>query len=182
MRHGRSKANEAGRIVSDPAEGTINWGLAPAGRDQVRSCSLKARETVLLNSDTIIITSDFLRASESASIAAEVLKAETPINEIRLRERFFGDYDGTEDSNYAKVWSSDEGNDYNKDRGVESPREVQDRIALLLADLEKQYRDHTILLVSHGDALQIAQTWFEGKPAHVHRSLQHLKTGEIRSI
>mmetsp|Transcript_101209 Transcript_101209/g.326136 ORF Transcript_101209/g.326136 Transcript_101209/m.326136 type:complete len:81 (-) Transcript_101209:64-306(-) len=39
-----------------------------------------------------------------------------------------------------------------------------------------------VVLVSHGDALQLLQTAFQGSPAGVHRSLPHLNPAELREL
>jgi probable phosphoglycerate mutase len=179
MRHGRSLANEEGLIVSSPLNGLTGYGLAGKGREQIRS-SLEAQ--TLLDSDTLIVASDFLRTRESAALAAEILKT-APIRTCEeLRERNFGDFELKKDENYGKVWASDEGNDGNKEHNVESPREVQARFRSAIARFESEYGNRTILLISHGDLLQIAQTWFEGTPPCRHRSLSHLETAEIRAL
>ena len=161
LRHGRSEANEAGLIVSHPEEGTKKWGLTPEGRRQVE----KGVERSPLGGNALIVTSDFVRARETAALASRVLGCAEPEEDSRLRERYFGSYDGKDDSHYALVWEEDEKDGDNKREGVESPREVAARIASLVAELEDRYAGRDIILVSHGDALQIGQAWFEGKEA-----------------
>lgn len=179
MRHGRSLANEKGLIVSSPRNGLTGYGLARRGREQIRS-SLESQ--AVLGSDTLIIASDFLRTRESAALAAEILKA-APIRTCEeLRERNFGDFELSGDENYKRVWTGDEGNDGNKGYGVESPEEVQIRFRRCIGRMETEYAGRTLLLISHGDLLQIAQTWFEGAPPCRHRSLGHLETAEIRAL
>ncbi len=67
-----------------------------------------------------------------------------------------------------------------KEEGVESPREVRQRFLNFLEACEARHRGRQILLISHGDLLQIALTWVEGVPPGRHRSLRHLETAEIR--
>jgi hypothetical protein len=52
----------------------------------------------------------------------------------------------------------------------------------LIVGLEQRFVDTILLLVSHGDALQILQTAFAGRDASEHRQLQHLQTAEIRPL
>jgi broad specificity phosphatase PhoE len=182
MRHGHSLANESGKILSNPKIGTKGWGLTEKGRKQIKEGVKKAIASGLLDKSVIVYSSDFSRAWESAVLAAELLGAPSPQKDIRLRERFFGDYEQTSDSNYEKVWAMDKENGANTQEGVESPDHVQGRIMTLIADLEERHKDCSILLVSHGDALQIGQTWFEGRLACQHRLLNHLETGEIRRV
>ena len=48
--------------------------------------------------------------------------------------------------------------------------------------LLEEYKGKKILLVSHGDVLQILHTYFSGKPANHHRLIPHLETAEIREL
>ena len=56
------------------------------------------------------------------------------------------------------------------------------RVTSLVADYESSHRGATLLLVSHGDALQLLQTAFRKQDASRHRSLEHLETAEIRLL
>ncbi len=179
MRHGLSEANIEGLIISDPEVGTKKYGLTPQGRGVVRQ-ALSSRE---LDSQTIIYSSDFLRTQETAWEASRLLESNAPILTEALRERFFGDFDGGPDTHYAEIWEKDESlhND-NTWKNVESPQSVRQRTEALIHQLEKDYQGEKILLISHGDALQILQTFFEDVEPWTHRSLDHLHTGEIRKM
>ena len=179
MRHGRSLANEQGLIVSDPRNGLTGYGLAEKGKGQIRR-SLNTQTA--LGPDTLIIASDFLRTRESAALAAEILETEPVQTCQELRERNFGEFELCSDENYKRVWAGDEGNDSNTEHGVESPEEVQSRFRSCIARLESEYEGRTLLLISHGDLLQIAQTWFEETAPCRHRSLTHLETAELRAL
>jgi probable phosphoglycerate mutase len=179
MRHGKSEANKQGIIVSHYTNGLENYGLTREGEEQIR---LSLKKQSVMDSSTIIISSDFLRARETAELAARELGTRPPRTTHLLRERYFGRYELREELYYKMVWQLDEENDRNKDYGVESPEEVQERIRLLIRQMEEEYRNGKILLISHGDPLQITQTLMEGLPAGLHRSMEHLETGEIREL
>ncbi|MDC7235685.1 MAG: histidine phosphatase family protein [Spirochaetales bacterium] len=177
MRHGRSLANEEGIIISDPSNGCSAYGLAPAGRRQI-SDTLKS--CPYLGPETLIYCSDFLRTRESAELAASLLGTEPPRASESLRERNFGQYEKTADVHYREVWEKDAMSGQNKDRDVESPDEVRSRFLSFLSELEQNHSGKKILLISHGDILQIALTWPEGIEAKDHRLQKHLETAEIR--
>jgi broad specificity phosphatase PhoE len=179
MRHGRSLANEEGLIISHYDNGADHYGLSETGREQIRNI---LQEQSLLNRETLILSSDFLRTRETAQVAAEILGALPPESSPLLRERSFGDYEKTEDRHYSLVWMEDVKNDKNRAMNVESPREVQMRFRSFIEEMEKRFDKKQILIVSHGDILQIALTWLEGIPPGQHRSLKHLETGEIRPL
>src|SRR4051794_13637035 len=182
MRHGKSVANEQGLIVSDPAQGVPGFGLAEEGRQQVRQAVDAARRQEILDASTLIVASDFARARETALIARDILGAPDVILTPKLRERYFGAWDGQSTSNYQHVWDDDRRDPAGRAHGVESTLEVLARTTSLIRDLEAAYKETTILLVSHGDALQILQTAFERVPASQHRELAHLETAEIREL
>lgn len=177
MRHGRSLANEAGIIISKPVNGCNGYGLAEKGREQIRE-SLK--NCSCLGPDTLIYCSDFLRTVETAALTSEILNAAAPCPSELLRERNFGEYEKSDDSNYSRVWEKDILDGNNKHMSVESPEEVRERFLSFISGIEDQFTGKEILIVSHGDILQIALTWPEGAAPRDHRSQNHLETAEIR--
>lgn len=180
MRHGHSLANQQGIIVSHPENGVSGFGLSKRGESQV---STAISPDSLLNTNTMIISSDFKRARESAEVIYKILNCETAIrSDVRLRERNFGSLELSDDDNYARVWNKDESNPDNQLLGVESPNQVMRRVSALIAEYETDFSGKTLLLVSHGDALQILQTAFQKQDASRHRSQQHLETAEIRPL
>ncbi len=180
MRHGHSLANQQGIIVSHPGNGCSEFGLSERGRTQVRE---SLRQDDLLDSNTIIVSSDFRRAFESARIAHETLNCESPLqSDIRLRERNFGELELGPDSAYDDVWQQDEREPDGEYKAVESVNQVMARVTELIDDCEQRYAGQSLLLVSHGDALQILQTAFARRDASFHRQLEHLQTAEIRPL
>jgi broad specificity phosphatase PhoE len=178
MRHGQSQANVAGIIVSSiDADQRGDYGLSGTGQEQVRA----AARGGALPAGTLICSSDFARARQTAQIVRDCLGAAPVQLEPALRERFFGDFDGGPASRYAEVWAADADGTATR-AGVEPPSAVLARAAALVAALERRYRDRDILLVSHGDTLQILQAGFAGLDPARHRTLPHLAVAEIRPL
>jgi probable phosphoglycerate mutase len=182
MRHGKSLANDEELIVSHPDQAVPGYGLSEDGRRQVATAVTLARQLGILDHRTLVVASDFARARESAEIAAGILGTQDVILTPKLRERYFGTWDGQHHSSYERVWSDDAFDGAHKHNEVESTQEVLDRATSLIAGLEREHSGRTILLVSHGDVLQILQTAFERLPSGSHRLLPHLETGEIRKL
>lgn len=178
MRHGQSEANVAGLIVSDPAVGCDRYGLTPDGRQQV----LAAVRGFSNAPPTRVVCSDFLRARQTAELAAQGFGLADPICDIGLRERYFGRWEGLSDNSYPPIWADDQREVIRQDSGVETVDAVQRRGLAVLARLEQAYSGETLLLVSHGDLLQILQTAFAGVPASEHRGLPHHQTAEIKPL
>jgi probable phosphoglycerate mutase len=178
MRHGQSKANAAGIIVSriETDQGG-DYGLTDAGRDQ----ALTAAQASGLPADTLICSSDFARARQTAELVRACLGAGDVLVAGELRERSFGRWEGTPAANYQQVWAADQAGPAPAD-GVAPAAAVLARAAALVAALEARYAGREVLLVSHGDTLQILQAGFAGVDPARHRQLPHLATAEIRRL
>ncbi|MGD0561026.1 MAG: histidine phosphatase family protein [Streptosporangiaceae bacterium] len=177
MRHAQSKANTAGIIVSRiENDRRGDYGLTEHGRQQ----ALAAARGCGLPEDTIICSSDFARARQTADVVRAYLGGPEIIIAEALRERCFGHWEGSATSNYARVWAADETGQAGDD--VEPAAAVLDRVTAFVAELDGRHRGRDILLVSHGDTLQILQAGFLRVDPSRHRSLPHLATAEIRQL
>jgi len=178
MRHGESLANVADKIISSPHNGCAGFGLSSLGREQAL---LSARQSEL-GPETRVICSDFLRTRETAEIAAEALGCPPPSLDVRLRERFFGPWEGSSTANYHPVWLRDEQNPTDPGEGVETAAALTSRLTEVIASLEESSRDQCFLLVSHGDPLRFLQLWAWQRPLQAHQSLAHFTPAEIREL
>ena len=180
MRHGESLANQQNLIVSTAKNGVDNYGLSPLGKQQAENSITLDN---VLQFSVQIISSDFKRAKETAEISHALLKStNTLILDERLRERDFGDFELTENSNYQKVWDNDAISSAHTIDNAESADAVMDRATSLIQSLEADYNNTVFLLVAHGDTLQILQAAFLKHPASKQRELPHLETAEIRAL
>jgi broad specificity phosphatase PhoE len=180
MRHGHSLANLQGLIVSHFENAGDEFGLSEKGRLQVLE---SVQRDTWLNSATVIVSSDFKRTRESAEIVRQFFKTPFSVRfDPRLRERNFGELELTADSGYAGIWREDEKNPDHQLSAVESANQVMARVTELVLCYESELSAATLLLVSHGDALQILQTAFCQQDAARHRQQQHLETAEIRQL
>jgi probable phosphoglycerate mutase len=133
------------------------------------------------------------------------------ILETKLRERYFGTLNGGPDTKYQDVWDIDITNPDHTMYDVESANSVLERTTRLICDLDdmlssslsttstssssstlendhesdgkKKKKKWKVILVAHGDVLQILQTGFLlHEDASKHRSLDHLETATIRKL
>ena len=177
MRHGQSKANVENVIVScidNDRRG--DYGLTDLGRRQV----LAAAAGSALSSDTVICCSGFARAVQTAQIVSTALRAADAMISEALRERCFGDWEGMTCDNYVTVWAADQASPDHSERHVESASAVLARATAFIVALEQRYSGRDILLVSHGDTLQILQAGFLGMNPGQHRDLPPVEPAEIR--
>ena len=178
LRHGESEANLAGIVLSDPAAGTAGWGLTERGRVQVQA-SIAACG---LSDSTRIVSSDFRRALETAELARDGLGAAGIELRVELRERAFGTWEGQSNDAYEQVWALDARDPSHRAHGVESVRCVLERLLRLLDELEASPSGQAILLVAHGDPLQILQTALLGFEPSTHREREPWRPGELRAL
>lgn len=175
LRHGESEANTLGIIVSLPINGLRRYGLTVAGAAQVAaSC-----DQTDLGLPIIIVSSDFKRTIETAQIAAHHYKTSYSTSPL-LRERNFAAFELQSNDNYAKVWSNDAHSTVSP--GTETTNSVAKRCSKLIDELENKYSNSSVLIVSHGDTLQIMQCVLQGMPPAKHRSIRHFNPGELRRL
>ena len=182
LRHGWSKANEAGIIVSRIDSGArLEYGLHATGREQARAAG-DAFKAIVQTRPVTILASDFSRTFETAKEVAAAVNADVEA-EPALRERDFGDFELGPNTAYDQVWARDAVDATHTDNQVEAAAAVLSRAAGAVRRVEESAREgHAVLLVSHGDCLQILQTAFAGVDVSAHRSLPHLETCELRRL
>ncbi len=179
FRHGESQANVEGVIVSNPDVGTVKYGLSEEGRRQV-----VANSRLLLDQirDAVIVSSDFRRTIETAEIIRGVLGVDGVRLDTRLRERFFGEWDGACYLHYADTWKKDEVDPEQEMDGAESANAVRRRMVDVVQDLDEAFADRDVVLVSHGDPLRMLQTAFKGLETKLNRTIPYFDTGGWRLL
>lgn len=179
MRHGQSIANLQSIIVSAPENAINGYGLTATGCDQVTQAALETD----LGRDTLIVTSDYKRALETAQIMQRAIGSVHPLTvDTNLRERYFGNYELQSDRNYEQVWMGDGSCRQEVLEEVETVEETLTRALKSILSLESEHNGKTILLVGHGDVMQILLAHHNNiKPKH-HRSLRSLGNADIRPL
>ncbi|MDZ7853077.1 MAG: histidine phosphatase family protein [Halomonas sp.] len=174
MRHGHSQANQQGLIISSPQRGLAGFGLSAIGREQI--------DGLLADwcwaTPSRILHSDFRRTTETAERVAQHFGLSLEA-EPRLRERHFGAFEGDGDERYHEIWARDARDPAHRHAGVEAVAEVAARMTGLIVELEQHHAGETILLVSHGDPLQILLTALEGGELNRHREREPLAPASI---
>ncbi len=171
-------ANVKGIIVSSPEHGIDAYGLTDKGKHQAREA---IKGWPVLDASTRIVASDFLRTRQTAQEVRDLLQCNTAVEHSSLiRERFFGTWELTSDKNYGKVWADDR--NMTTRHQVEPVEQVLSRALACIAGLEACHEKKSILLVSHGDTLQILITHFLGWPPTRHREVDPMTVAQIRSL
>jgi len=195
LRHGQSLANVEGIISSSPDVAVHSHGLSLLGWEQAEAAGEDVfQRACRLGAGVALVCSDFKRAKETAqavhkrvrAAGMQIWPAEDVALEVLLRERDFGELDGTGTDGYDRVWALDAHDAHHTSYGVESVIAVRERVRQLLLRLSEEPSfdtgDWMVILVAHGDVLQIAQTLFAEIPGEQHRTLDHLETATLRQL
>ncbi|MCL7044447.1 hypothetical protein MKW94_020453 [Papaver nudicaule] len=169
LRHGKSIPNERGLIVSSLENGVLSeYQLADEGVNQARLAGESFQKVLKENNIPIenvrICYSPFSRTRHTAQVAASVLNVSLDGPQCKvmeeLRERFFGpSFELQSHDKYAEIWDHDEKGPFMKPaEGGESVADVASRLATAVEAIEKDFQGCAVLIVSHGDPLQILQT------------------------
>ncbi|KAK8617768.1 hypothetical protein V6N13_080674 [Hibiscus sabdariffa] len=129
---------------------SIGWKIVPKGTEGKQHTAR-------------ICYSPFARTSHTAEVVASVLNLpfEGPQCKVieDLRERYFGpSFELRSHDKYPEIWAMDEKDPFTRPEGGESVDDVVARLASAMATMESEYQGCAILVVSHGDPLQILQT------------------------
>ena len=83
---------------------------------------------------------------------------------------------------YQDVWNDDALDPSHTVANVESVNSVLDRTTTCVLEWDPKFSNQLVLLVAHGDVLQITQTAFLKKDGSLHRTLEHLETATLRPL
>ncbi|MDF2647558.1 MAG: phoE [Paenibacillus sp.] len=138
IRHGSTEWNRLGKL-----QGQLDTELTGEGREQARLLGLRlAQETW-----DGIISSDLMRARETAQIVSDLSGIPIIRTDKRLRERKYGQVEGTTVAEREERW----GPDWKLQAlGQESDDDLWKRWTELEEELIQAYPNGKILLISHG--------------------------------
>ncbi|XP_050387001.1 uncharacterized protein LOC126803250 [Argentina anserina] len=168
LRHGRSIPNEKGFIVSSMENGIRpDYQLAPLGVNQAQIAGELFNkllvESCIPLADVRICYSPFSRTTQTARIVASVLNIQFDGPQCKvmetLHERFFGpSFELGSSDAYNEIYGTLDAIDpLMRPGGGESVDDVASRLADAMVTMESLFQGCTILVVGHGDPLQILQ-------------------------
>lgn len=179
MRHGKAENN-----VLSVASGhvTNQHHLTDEGKAMVAQSAAELKEKV-----DYIFVSPFLRTKETAEIVRSYvgLPKDAVIEDARLAELNFGMFEGKTIEEYQTAFPNNPELFSAKPEGGENEMEVKRRVGEFLYEVERTYKDKSILIVSHGDPVWMLSSVAEG--ANVTRMLKILEEnypvyGQIREL
>lgn len=162
VRHGLTDWNAQGKI-----QGQTDIPLNEEGREQARLLGQRLQQET--HSWDFIVSSGLSRAEETAQIISSITGVPMHAPDARLRERSYGQAEGLtaeqREERFGLDWSR-------QDVGQETDDALQERGLAFLRDVQQQYPDGHILVVSHGGFL--AQLY-----KSICSDLQHERIGNL---
>ena len=151
LRHGHTSYTADLTDIVYPKSTHFELGITEEGKEDIRKLIPIIKEKQI----DLIFASDYLRTQITSKIIAEALSLKV-VSDKRLRDVNLGIYEGRKKQEYydnitpRKMF--EEGPE-----GGESWIDCINRIESLIKDIEKQYQNKNILIVSHGDTLWILE-------------------------
>jgi probable phosphoglycerate mutase len=159
IRHGETAWNAEGRL-----QGHIDIPLNEAGRAQAQAAALR----LATHSFDALYSSDLARTLETAAVAAALIGLEVRRTQS-LRERCLGEFQGLTHAEAGARYPADYASFRARDAdlpppgGGESLSAFSARVETALASLAEKHRGETLLVVTHGGALDIAHRLATGQ-------------------
>ena len=147
-RHGQTIWNAENRVC-----GITDVDLTAKGKEQAKAL---AHEVGGKNID-LIISSPLKRAVETSKIISDICNIPYEIDE-RLIEQNYGIYEGVDRKN--QDFQNNKRCFVFKYPNGESMMQVACRIYGLIDEIKSKYKDHNVLLISHGGVCRIINTYF----------------------
>lgn len=171
VRHGQTPWNVQSRVQGQ----VMDIGLTPTGRAQMRDAARNLAHRCIAE----VISSDLLRATESAAIIAGVLGLEITTTPL-LREQDLGSLEGRHHSE-LEPQAVPSGQHISEVAwgGGESLRDVHRRLSRFMAALSPVGEE--VVLVSHADALRVLEAVVAGR-SHREVEWHRFDNGEVRTL
>jgi len=142
VRHGETEWNAKGIT-----QGQTDIPLNEAGLNQAKALAGRlSREAKLWDA---VISSDLQRAHVTAQLLADGMNVPLLESDKRLRERYFGETEGTSEQERRARWG-EQWRQIQSELGVESDASVRARGLEALREWQKHAPNRNLLIVSHG--------------------------------
>ena len=158
--------------------------LTKKGTRQIKAAAKKLKKAGI----NLIFSSDFFRTMQTARIVAKWLSIKKINFDKRLRDGNLGIYRGGKKKEFYRVFPPNSHKFfYQRPPQGENWIDIQKRMVNFLKDIDKRYKDKTILIISHGDPLWLldgaVKNWSIKKLLKVKVSrIDRIKVGEFRKL
>jgi probable phosphoglycerate mutase len=167
-RHGETEWNEIDRV-----QGQTDVILTERGRAQAEAA---AKRLLGLHPDALI-SSDLKRTAETAAALAALTGLRVELD-ARLRERYYGEWQGRTLTEIAERWPREyarwRAGDPSPGCGVEHIDELAKRVTAALGDIVERFPGSTVVVTTHGGAARTGCAGMLGWPPDVAQMLAGL--------
>jgi broad specificity phosphatase PhoE len=171
VRHAESTANLADIAAHENNAGRIELThrdpdvpLSDAGREQAQSLGSAWRDTPVAERPTVVISSPYERALQTAQLALAAAEWKLPLlRDERVRERELGLVDGYTQAGIKEQFPQEAerrkwvGKFYYRPPGGENWADVAGRVRSLLAEIANNGENERVLLVTHQAVILLAR-------------------------
>ena len=176
LRHGEADHILTGVIASGPERGKHVSKLTKNGILQAE----KAAKMLKKEKIDVIFTSPYFRTRQTAKIVSKMIKAKV-ITDERLAELNTGIFNWRFEKEYKNSFDNQLERFSKAPSGGESLDEAQKRIFQAIIDINGEYQDKNILIVSHGDPLWLLEGAMRGLNNEEILKLDYIKAdGKVR--
>ena len=148
LRHGEAENNIKNILSCFPEKKQYN--LTIKGKKQIETLAKELKNQKI----DIIFSSPILRTKETAEILSKKLGVEI-IFDKRLIELNLGQFNGGSYDKFIKIFAPEKLKEGSVELGVESGEQMEKRLKNFLKDLNKKYNNKNIIIISHGNPLQV---------------------------
>jgi len=181
LRHGEANHIQAG-ILASGVEGKNNTShLTEKGKKQVEESAKKLKKQLGKKELDVIFSSPYVRAQETAKVAAKVLGAKVIVDD-RLAELNAGLFNGKSVSDYEAFFTNKKEKFVKAPEGGETLADVKKRVMEFMIEMNSKYSNKNILITGHGDPLWAIEGGAENLSNEKMWEIPSLKLAELRKV
>ena len=156
VRHGEAECNVESILNSNLNDN--KYHLTEKGEEQIKAIA----QTLHNEGIDLIISSPFLRTKETAEIISNICGVKVEESEL-IKEVGLGQADGKTIDDLIKLVGNVENQTTNGVPGGEKPKELVARLKKFVDQIEKNYKNKKIAVISHGDPITRLISLFSGQ-------------------
>ncbi len=158
LRHGQTIYQKNSVRINYPADADSTLSITEEGKEMIKN----AAENLKKEKISIIFASPALRTKQSSEIAAKILGIKKINYDKRLLDIKMGEFVGKTYEEYENFFSEKSERFTKRPKGGENWNDILVRLKSFLSDIEKEYQNKNILVISHADPLWLMAGLLKG--------------------
>ncbi len=157
LRHGETRYQAEKLDVLYTKDENPDLPITENGKEKIK---IVAKELKNKGID-LIYSSDYFRTKQTSKIVADELELDIKFDS-RLIDTNFGVFHGKTGEEYRKFFSDKKDRFFKRSPEGENWRDVRERAAAVITEIEKEHNGKTILIVSHADPVWLLAGYLKG--------------------